>query len=131
MSGPRFTLKGDRIQLSENDVRIACLDVLRAHGWWPVRQHVGRFILPDRAVFEACGKLGVLPRVITAGEKGDPDYLAVKAPSFFMETKRPGGKLSDDQRRRIDQLRQFYALETVVVESVDQLIEWLGNSTRR
>ncbi len=120
MSGPRFTLKGDKIQLSENDVRKACLDVLRAHHWWPVRQHVGLFRPVAR------------PKdIITIGEKGDPDYLVVRAPSFFMETKRPGGTLSDDQRRRIDQLRQFFGLETVVVESVEQLVEWLENSTRK
>ena len=114
----RFQLKGDRIQLSENDVRDACLEVLRHHHWWPVRQHVGRF----RPVAHPND-------VVTIGSKGDPDYLVVKAPSFFMETKRPGGKLSDDQRRRIDQLQQFYGLETVVVESVEQLVEWLETST--
>lgn len=118
--GPRFQLKGDRIQLSENDVRNACLDVLRAHGWWPIRQHVGVFC-----------PIGRPTEVVTIGTKGDPDYLVVRAPSFFMETKRPGGRLSDDQRRRIDQLQQFYGLKTVVVESVEQLIEWLENSTRK
>ena len=119
--GPRFTLKGDRIQLSENDVRRACLDVLRAHCWWPIRQHVGTF-----------RPVGDDNRIITIGEKGDPDYVVVRAPSFFLETKRPGGVLSDDQRRRIDQLRQFYNLETVVVESVEDLVRWLDqNSTRK
>ena len=117
---PRFTLKGDKIQLSENDVRDACLHVLRAHRWWPVRQHVGLF----RPVAH--------PKdVVTIGTKGDPDYLVVKAPSFFLETKRPGGKLSDEQVARIQQLQMFYDLETVVVESVEQLVEWLETSTRK
>lgn len=119
-NGPRFQLKGDRLQLSENDVRNACLDVLRLHHWCPIRQQVGLF-----------RPIGENNHIISIGEAGDPDYVVVKPPSFFLETKRPGGKLSDAQRRRIDQLQQFFGLETVVVESVEQLVEWLGNSTRR
>jgi hypothetical protein len=126
----QFRLKAQKLQLSENDVREACLDVLRAHQWWPIRQHVGRFILPDRAVLEACGKFGVRVRWHTAGEKGDPDYAVLKAPSFFVELKRPGGELSDEQRARIYALRQFYDLETAVVESVEELIEWLDRHQR-
>jgi hypothetical protein len=73
------------LKLSENHVRTACLDVLRAHQWWPIRQHVGRFKTPDQ-------------RWVTIGEVGDPDYVVIKAPSFFLETKKPGGILSDEQR---------------------------------
>lgn len=120
MSGPRFTLKGDKIQLSENDVRRACLDVLGPRGWLVRRQHVGRF-----------NPVGRPNEVVTIGEAGDPDYLIVKAPSFFMETKRPGGKLSDAQKKRIEVLRQFYSLDTVVVESVDDLVGWLDRTSTR
>ncbi len=112
--GPRFRLEGDRLKISENDVRKGCLDLLRAHGWWPIRQHVG--------LFRTVGKN---PHIITIGEVGDPDYVIVRAPSFFLETKRPGGELSEAQRKRIDLLRQFYSLDTVVVESVEELIDWL------
>ena len=43
----RFRLTPDgRLRLSENDVRKACLDLLRTHGWWPIRQHVGRLRAP-------------------------------------------------------------------------------------
>jgi len=114
VKGPQFKLKGDRLVLSENDVRRACLDVLRAHGWWPIRQHVGKF-----------NPVGRPSHVVTIGETGDPDYVVVKAPSFFLETKRPGGKLSDEQTARIDILRRFYALDTLVVESVEELMAWL------
>jgi hypothetical protein len=110
----RFRLTPEKLQLSENDVRKACLDVLRLRHWWPIRQHVG--------LFTPHGRPG---EIINIGEKGDPDYVVVKAPSFFLETKRPGGKLSATQVARIDQLRQFYGLETVVVESVEDLIAWL------
>ena len=113
-----FRLKSPTaLKLSENDVRKACLDVLRLHHWWPIRQHVGLFTTPDG-------------RKVTIGEKGDPDYVVVRAPSFFLETKRPGGVLSEQQRERIAVLRQFYGLETVVVESVEELIDWLDRHQR-
>ena len=114
---PQFKLKADRLVVSENDVRKACLDVLRLHHWWPIRQHVGLFKTRD-------------DRWVNIGETGDPDYVVVKAPSFFLELKRPGGKLSDFQRDRIRTLRQFYDLETVVVEGVEELVEWLDRHER-
>jgi hypothetical protein len=114
---PQFRLRPPTLKLSENDVRKACLDVLRLHQWWPIRQHVGLFRTVDG-------------RKITIGETGDPDYVVIKAPSFFLETKRPGGELRKEQRDRIDQLRQFYGLQTVVVESVEELIEWLDRHDR-
>jgi hypothetical protein len=117
-NSPKFRLKSPRLlQLSENDVRRACLDVLRMHRWWPIRQHVGLFKTVDK-------------RWIRIGENGDPDYVVVKAPSFFVELKRPGGILSDDQIARIQDLKQFYGLETVVVESVEELVEWLDRYER-
>ena len=119
MPGPRFNLNPPKLQLSENDVRKGCLDLLRLHHWWPIRQHVG--------VFNPVGRPS---QVITIGEKGDPDYIVVKAPSFFLETKRPGGKLSPEQITRIRLLKQFYGLDTLVVESVDELIEWLERHER-
>jgi len=115
---PRFRLKSPKLlQLSENDVRRACLDVLRYRGWWPIRQHVGLFKTVDK-------------RWIRIGENGDPDYAVMRAPGFFVEYKRPGGVLSDDQIARIQDLKQFYGLETVVVESVEELIEWLDRHER-
>jgi len=117
-NSPRFRLKSPAaLQLSENDVRKACLDVLRVHQWWPIRQQVGLFKTADK-------------RWIRIGEIGDPDYVVIKPPSFFLELKRPGGELSPEQVARIHQLRQFYGLETVVVESVEELMEWLERYER-
>lgn len=108
-----FKLRPDgKIQLSENDVRNACLDLLRVNGWWPIRQHVGKFRAPDGGF-------------ITIGETGDPDYVVIKPPSFFVEFKRPGGKLSEAQLRRHCQLEKFYGLRTIVVASVEELDDWL------
>jgi hypothetical protein len=115
--GHRFRLKAPGVKLSENDVRKACLDLLRAHRWWPIRQHVGLFKTADG-------------RWINMGEEGDPDYAVIQAPSFFLETKRPGGELSMKQRERIYQLQQFYGLTTLVVENVEELMEWLTKHER-
>ena len=111
--GFQLTPQG-RIQLSEKDVIKACLDLLHRYRWWPIRQHVGLFHPYKRP-----------KQVIEMGEKGDPDYVIVKAPSFFIEFKRPGGELSDDQRKRQWDLRQFYGLDTLVIERVEDLDEWL------
>ena len=109
----RFRLTPDgRIQLSENDVRAACLDLLRARNWWPIRQHVGRVRTPDGGW-------------ISIGEAGDPDYAAIRQPSFFIEFKRPNGKLSKVQRKRIEVLKRCYGLDTMVIASVEDLAEWL------
>lgn len=113
----RFQLKPPGLHISENDVRKACLDILRLRQWWPIRQHVGRFKTIDQ-------------RYIVIGETGDPDYVVVKPPGFFLETKRPGGELSPEQIKRISDLKTFYGLDTVVVESVEQLIEWLDRHRR-
>jgi hypothetical protein len=116
-NSPKFRLKPLRLRLSENDVRKACLDLLRLHQWWPIRQHVGLFKTADQ-------------RWIRIGETGDPDYVVIKAPSFFLELKRPGGELSHEQIAKIHQLKQFYGLETVVVESVEELMDWLKRYER-
>lgn len=105
------------LKLSENDVRKACLDLLRLHHWWPIRQQVGRFQTKDG-------------RWIRIGETGDPDYAVIQAPSFFLEFKRPGGELSREQIAKIHQLKQFYGLETLVVDNVEELMEWLDRHER-
>lgn len=109
----RFRLRPDgRIQLSENDVEKACLDLLLRKHWWPIRQQVGRFRTPDEGW-------------VTIGEAGDPDYAVIRPPSFFLEVKRPGGELSKVQAKRIYQLELFYGLKTVVVDDVEQFAKWL------
>ena len=111
----RFQLKPPVVRTSENDVRKACLDILRLRHWWPIRQHVGLYKTPDG-------------RWIRIGEVGDPDYVAVKPPSFFLETKRPGGELEPEQIKRISDLKTFYGMDTAVVESVEELIDWLDQN---
>jgi hypothetical protein len=106
-------LKSPRLTLSENEVEKACLDLLRYRGWWPIRLHAGLFKSADDK------------RWIRGVEKGTPDYVAVRAPSFFVETKRTDGKLSDLQSQKIFQLKNFYGLETAVVKDSQDLLDWL------
>jgi hypothetical protein len=108
----RFRLKPARLPVRENHVEKACLDLLRFTGWWPIRQHVGRFRAPDGSW-------------ITIGEAGDPDYAVLRAPGFFLETKAPDGVLAEIQKDRIMKLERFYKLETAVVTDVGELERWL------
>jgi len=108
----RFALRPPKIKLSENDVEKACCDILRLKGYMPVRQHVGLFKTPNNCF-------------IRMGVPGDPDWVAVKHPSFLLEVKRPGGAISEVQLRRHAELR-LYGLEVVVVESVEELLECLS-----
>lgn len=124
MSDDEFRLRPPEFKVSENDVERGCLDLLRYHRYWPVRLQSGKFIMPDRAVIEALRRVRVTPRWISLGEPGIPDYVI---PQFFVETKRPGGGLSQVQRAKILELRRDWDLETAVVESVDELIEWLNH----
>lgn len=118
MTAQRFRLKAQRVQLLENDVEKAALDLLRYRGWWPIRLHAGLFRSWD-------GK-----RAIHGLEKGTPDYVVVRSPAFFMETKRPGGILSDEQKAMIDRLERFNGLKTIVVEGVEELVAWLDRHNR-
>lgn len=113
----RFRLTSPRVKLSENDVERACLDLLRFKGFDPRRLHVGLFH-PYKKFHQ----------VIEMGEAGIPDYVI---PRFYVEVKRPGGTLSDVQRRRIFELKQAWNLETAVVESIDELADWLRDYEKR
>lgn len=113
-----FRLKPQTIRMSENDVERACLDLLRLRGYWPVRLHAGLFKSVDDR------------RWIRGVDKGTPDWAAIVAPSFLLETKRPGGSLSDDQKRKIFEIQRFNGLETVVVEDAQELLDWLDQHQR-
>lgn len=118
-----FRLTSQKIQLSESDVAKACVELLRWKHYQPQRIPAGRYIMPDRAVIELCQKHGVELRWQTIAEPGFPDYII---PAWLMEVKRPGGKLSPEQELKIMDLERTWGLPVAVVESVDQLIEWLA-----
>ena len=110
----RFRLTGYKPKISENDVEKACVQVLALRGWKVLRLPVGLFKTLDG-------------RHVSIGELGIPDFVALHPdyPGFFLEVKRPGGKLSKVQEIKIEQLQQGYRLAVAVVDSPEALAEWL------
>lgn len=102
-----FTLKHTRLR--ENDIEDACLDLLRWRKYYPIRLQSGKFKTVDG-------------RWITVGEPGLPDYVI---PAFFLETKRPGGKLTPDQEQKIWELEAGYELQTAIIHEARDLTVWL------
>lgn len=111
-----FRLTPPRLKLSENDVEKACLDVLRVRHFCPLRLQSGRFWTLDKK------------RIVTVGEPGIPDYVI---PKFFVECKAPGQSVSEVQREKIWTLEKHWGVETAVVESVEELMEWLARKQGR
>lgn len=117
--GLQFRLRSPQIQLSENDVERACLDLLQLHHYLVLRLQSGLFKTPD-------------DRWVRLGAKGLPDYAALHQvhPGFLLEVKRPGGSLSPDQQLKIREIQLGYHLAIVVVDSVEGLIQWLKQHER-
>lgn len=128
----RFRLRPDgRVKLSENDVEFACLQLLGYRGFYPIRLQVGLFIPATREVIRALKEAGVRFRCVTLGEEGRPDYIVPAAGSFFLETKRPGGKLESTQKQKIWELEKIWRLPTLVVDNVEDLVVWLDQNIKR
>ena len=110
----RFRLTAYKPKIAESHVAKACVQVLALRGWKVMRLPVGLFKTLDG-------------RHQSIGEPGIPDYVALHPNyiGFFLEVKRPGGKLSKVQEIKIEQLRQGYGLAVAVVDSVEALAEWL------
>ena len=112
---PSFRLK--RPELNENDIERACLDLLDIRGWYHVRIQCGLFRSPD-------GK-----RWIRGERPGTPDYFVGHSTHgcFFLETKRPRGKLSRDQEFTRMAIEQGYRIPIVVADSAALLRQWLDS----
>jgi len=101
---------------TENDIEAGCITILELHNYFVVRLHAGVFkSLDDR-------------RHIHGVKKGTPDYACLHEfhPSFLLEVKRPGGALSPDQVCQIEFLKLKFRLPIVVVESAEQLCNFLA-----
>ena len=107
-------------QASENDIEAGCITILELHNYWVVRLHAGVFQSLD-------GR-----RHIHGVKKGTPDYACLHGShrSFLLEVKRPRGKLSPDQVREIELLESKYWLPVVVVESAEELCNYLAQHER-
>ena len=101
---------------SERDVIAGCKTILGLHHYWVIRLHAGVFETLDQ------------DRKVHGVPKGTPDFACLhgRHRSFLMEVKRPGGKLSPVQEIQIAVLREQWELPVVVVESVDELCNWLA-----
>jgi hypothetical protein len=62
----------------------------------------------------------------TIGYPGRPDYICFHAryPAFYMELKRPGGKVSPEQKRVHWELGLSH-FEVAVINSVEAILAWL------
>jgi hypothetical protein len=61
---------------------------------------------------------------VRVGEPGLPDYACIKR-DFFLETKRPGAKLSPAQEKKIFELEKAYGIAVATVDHVEHLARWL------
>jgi hypothetical protein len=105
---------------SENDVEAGCKTILELHHYWVVKLHAGVFQTLDGN------------RHVHGVKKGTPDYICAHEVhrAFLLEVKRPGGRLSPDQAGEIAMLELRYRLPIVVVETVDQLCNFLARHER-
>ena len=101
-------------KLSEKDVAKACVQFLALRGWKAERLNVGTFKTKDG-------------RWHTEGYTGRPDYVALhkRHPAFYLETKRPDGKLSLDQEKTIFEIAHCFGIAIVTVHGVEELIRFL------
>src|SRR5262245_32938095 len=105
---------------TENDIEAGCLTILELHNYWLAKLHAGTFkSLDDR-------------RYIKGVKKGTPDYVCIHEThrNFLLEVKRPGGELSPDQIAQIEFLRLKFHLPIAVVESANELCDFLARHER-
>lgn len=118
----RFGLTSPLPKLSEKDVIAQCSDYLQCRGYWLKRNAVGKY------------RHAVSGNYAEFGPPGIPDYLAIheRYPAFFIEFKRPGKKLRPTQVTEFFKLQVGYRLAAVMVDSLDQLQDFLrGHEMRR
>jgi hypothetical protein len=113
----RFRLTAPKIKLVEDDVERACIDLLRLRGYYVVRLQSGFFRTPDG-------------RGVRVGEPGLPDYACMKR-DFFLETKRPGAKLSPAQEKKVFELEKGYGIAVATVDRVEHLARWLDDHEKK
>jgi hypothetical protein len=116
----RFQLTPPRVVLSEAEVIDRCEEVLRKRGYWLKRNHVGKFRTPA-------------DEWITMGPPGIMDYIAVHEtwPAFFIEFKRRGKRLRDDQQTQFEEIQFGYRLAAVMIDSVEELSDFLSGHESR
>lgn len=109
-------MKPAALRLTEADVALACVQHLQAHGW---RVH--------RLTADSYN--GHRHKRHEKTDPGTPDYLALRpnvngyCAAFYLEVKRPNGKLRESQKRWIDHAAIF-GFEVCVADSFESMKEW-------
>jgi len=96
------------------------MTILQLHHYWVVKLHAGVFQTLDYG------------RHIHGVKRGTPDYACLHEfhRNFLLEVKRPGGKLNPDQEFQIDFIQQSYRLPVAIVESAEDLCNFLAEHER-
>lgn len=106
-------------ELVEKDIQKACMDLLKVRGYKTYRLHAGKFRTMDN-------------RVLTGAALGTPDWIAAHGihRALLVELKRPRGKAKPHQEKEIEELRRWFGLSVVVVDSARALAEFLTRHER-
>lgn len=102
-----------RLRRNENSVERQCCDWLRVRHYYPIRLQSGLLRTRD-------------DRLIRIGVAGLPDYVVIhpRFPAFFLETKRPGGAMTPDQKTMAWKLAG-YGLPVAKADDVAVLQAWV------
>jgi hypothetical protein len=100
-----------RPELSENDIRHACLDLLSSRNWKYHRMFCGPFWTYSKT------------QVLNGEPTGTPDYVCLHAryPAFYLETKRPRKELSREQVATRRVLELGYRLTVLKIDDPHEL----------
>jgi len=103
------------VSKAENAIKYACLDILKARGWYARLNHVG--------LYRLCKGKKVM---ITIGGKGEGDILAISPVGrlIWVETKIPGGGFKESQLDFAEEMRTR-GVPCVAIDDPPKLTAWL------
>jgi hypothetical protein len=103
----------------ESVIQAKILDWLKAQGYFCWRSNNAPIFDPKRKAFRAAGKYAPkgLPDICGILQRTDGTY---QGRAFFIEVKRPGGKLRPDQAAFMDQANELGAL-AFMATSLDEV----------
>jgi hypothetical protein len=109
-----FQLRAPKFKLSESDIGKACNDLLRCRGYYVARQQSGLFKTPDN-------------RPVRIGTPGMADYSVLHPyyPAFWLETKAPGKRATEQQQRWAWEMKNLWHLDVCTADRADHMLNWL------
>lgn len=105
------------IKQKESNIVKACIECLQWHGFIVLRNNSGFLILQDGNNKKRAVKLGL---------KGSSDIIACSPNGRFVaiECKTKNGKLTEDQKRFLDEVQKKGGI-TAVVRSIDDVLSFI------